>query len=193
VRTSEVDGGVRVESNDPGQTLMKTMEVKASGSSLLVDHTLLNVSTEPIETAAWAITMIRLGGAVLIPVPAKGLDEVGLQASFSLVTWPYTDPGDPRLTFDKSGARVSVEEGPTFKVGVSSLLGRVEYFLGDLRFTKTIEPYDPRERYADLGADIQVFVGSGFCEIETLGPLRNLEPGESVSHREMWEAGSTAG
>jgi len=193
VLTSELDGGVRVESNDTGQTLMKVMEVRPSGSSLIVDHTLVNVSSESVETAAWAITMVRLGGAVVIPVPERGLDEVGLQASFALVAWPYSDPADPRLTFDKSGARISVEEGPTFKVGVSSLLGRVEYVLGDLRFTKTIEPYDPTERYADLGAVIQVYVGSGFCEIETLGPLRNLTPGDSVTHREVWEVGSTTG
>jgi hypothetical protein len=137
--------------------------------------------------------MIRTGGTVLVPAPPDGLDGAALQASFSLVTWPYTDPGDPRLTFDNSGVRVSVEDGPTLKVGVPSLLGRIDYVLGDLTFTKTIEPYDPRERYADLGAVIQIFMGSGFCEIETLGPLRNLEPGQSASHREVWEVRSTAG
>ena len=42
--------------------------------------------------------------------------------------------------------------------------------------------------YADRQAVAQVFVNDAFCELESLGPLVRLEPGESVEHREVWEA-----
>jgi hypothetical protein len=33
----------------------------------------------------------------------------------------------------------------------------------------------------------QFYLGDAFCELETLGPLATLQPGESVAHREVWK------
>lgn len=193
VRVSGVEGGVRVESDDPRLPFTKTMEVRASGDRLVVDHTLVNASSEAMEVAAWGITMVRPGGRILIPAPRAGLDEHGLQARFALVTWPYTDPNDARLVFDDGGVTVSATKGDALKVGAASLVGEVTYVIEDTHFIKRIEPFDPNERYADLGAVIQTYVGHGFCEIETVGPLRTLGPGQLVTHREVWEIGSASG
>ena len=46
---------------------------------------------------------------------------------------------------------------------------------------------DESATYADLAAAAQVYTGATFTEIETLGPLVDLEPGGSVEHRERWE------
>jgi hypothetical protein len=187
VRVSAIDGGVRVESDDPRLTLTKAIEVHALGDVLVVDHILVNGSDQPIEAAAWGLTMVRPGGTVRITAPHVGLDEAGLQARFAMVTWPYTDLHDPRLTFDHSGVEVEATGDESVKVGAVSLDGQVRYSVDGLTFVKRTEPFDPSRRYADLGAVIQTYVGHGFCEIETVGPLHLLSPGEAVTHRETWE------
>jgi hypothetical protein len=40
--------------------------------------------------------------------------------------------------------------------------------------------------YADRGAAIQVFLSDDFCELETLGPLREVAPDGVSTHRERW-------
>ena len=40
--------------------------------------------------------------------------------------------------------------------------------------------------YVDRGAAIQVFLSDGFCELETLGPLREVAPNDVATHRERW-------
>jgi hypothetical protein len=48
---------------------------------------------------------------------------------------------------------------------------------------------DTSATYPDLGAAIQVFVCDDFCELETLGPLRDVAPGDVARHRERWLLG----
>jgi len=187
VKVSRLDGGLRVESDDPRLPVVKTLEIRSVGDRLLVDHILVNQTPEPIEVAAWGLTMVRPGGTVSIPAPDHGLGEEGLQARFSVVTWPYTDLRDPRLILDQSGISIDVSDGPQFKIGAGNYAGRVEYTMGRTTFVKSVDRYDPKERYVDLGAAIQVYMGHGFCELETVGPLRSLDVGESLTHRETWE------
>jgi hypothetical protein len=189
VRTSSIEGGVRAESDDSRLMLAKAIEVTADGDRLVIDHTLVNRSSESREVAAWGLTMVRRGGRILIPAPEVGLDERGLQARFAVVTWPYTNMQDERFTFDDDGVAVTADGDVPFKIGVTSLQGLVTYEVGDISFHKRIEPFDPGQVHVDLGAVIQVYVGGGFCEIETLGPLRRLAPGDLITHREVWEIG----
>lgn len=186
VRIVTTADGIRVVSDDPRLTFEKTMHVRAIGESLVIDHVLSNRSADSIEAAGWAITMIRAGGTVVMPAPRTGLDEDGLQARFALVTWPYTDLADKRLEVANDGVRVHIAGVPTLKVGVPNLRGWVVYVIDGLAFVKWTRRHDLRSRYADFGASIQTFVGHGFGEIETLGPLTFLEPGASLTHREVW-------
>ena len=42
------------------------------------------------------------------------------------------------------------------------------------------------ERYPDFGVNNEVYVEGEYLELETLGPLQCLEPGDSSSHVERW-------
>jgi hypothetical protein len=39
-----------------------------------------------------------------------------------------------------------------------------------------------------LGCTFETFTNADFLELETLGPLTTLAPGQSVSHTERWTA-----
>ena len=148
-----------------------------------MDHEIRNASRAPITLAPWAITQFPLGGQVIVPAST---DVTGPQADRSLVLWPYTDPGDARVHLALDDVRVDAVPGARrLKIGVAPSRGRVSYRRGGDVFEKHVV-VDPSASYADLGAAIQVFVCDDFCELETLGPLREVAPDAAARHRERW-------
>jgi len=45
---------------------------------------------------------------------------------------------------------------------------------------------DPTKTYPDMGACFEMFANADVLELETLGPLTKLAPGESLRHVERW-------
>ncbi|MGZ8604125.1 MAG: hypothetical protein ACXWX9_05150 [Actinomycetota bacterium] len=179
----ELEGGVRVDAPADGAGLVKSIEIRPEGGGFVLHHALRNASDATMTVAPWAITQVRLGGEVAFPL---GGEREGLQASSSLVLWPYTDLADPRIR--SSGGEVFVDArpaGPRFKVGAAPGTGHVRYRLGGSVFEKRAD-VDAGASYADRGAGVQVYLCDEFCEMETLGPLRALPPGEVATHRERW-------
>jgi hypothetical protein len=108
------------------------------------------------------------------------------QADRSLVLWPYTDLTDPRIGVGADEVRVVASpHDPATKVGVAPSDGVVSYRTGAHVFEKRID-VAPGATYPDRGAAVQVYLGGGCCELETLGPLRALASGERAEHRERW-------
>ncbi len=179
----EVDGGVRVEAPADGAGLVKAIEVRASGDDWVVDHAIRNASDVAITIAPWAITQLRPGGVARLPLGEVG---TGLQADRALVLWPYTRLDDPRVAIEADAVRIHAVPGAgPFKVGAAPGHGRVSYERAGERFEKQVD-VDPAATYADRGAAVQVYLNDAFCELETLGPLRDVEPGGTVEHRERW-------
>ena len=165
--------------------LVKKMILSGGPDGVVVDHELVNAGANTIELAPWALTQLPLGGLAIVPVSGPP-DEYLLSASSSLVLWPYTDLADPRVTWDQAGLLVRAEPGPPFKVGTGPAPGRLGYMMEGHLFTKQVPPAESA-RYPDRGAIGQFYLGDAFCELESLGPLSVLNPGESVTHREVWE------
>ncbi|MEO8422924.1 MAG: hypothetical protein ABI595_03320 [Actinomycetota bacterium] len=179
----EVEGGVRVEAPPDGADLIKAIEVRGTDAGWTVDHEIRNGSGAQVTLAPWAITQFPLGGQVVVP---SSTDAMGPQADRSLVLWPYTDPGDVRLHLAHDELRIDAAAGARrLKIGVAPSRGRVSYRRGGGVFEKHVV-LDPSASYPDRGAAIQVFVCDEFCELETLGPLRQVEPGDVARHREGW-------
>ncbi len=47
--------------------------------------------------------------------------------------------------------------------------------------------HDETRQYVDMDASGQVYSHPDFTELETLGPLTDLAPGEAAVHHEDWE------
>jgi hypothetical protein len=179
----EVDGGIRVEAPPDGAGLVKAIEVRASGDGWIVDHAIRNASEAPVTISPWAITQLAPGGVARLPL---GGGATGLQADRALVLWPYSSLRDPRISFEADAIRIRAMPGAgPLKVGAAPGDGSVRYERAGERFEKRTE-VDPAATYADRGAVVQVYVNDAFCELETLGPLREVEPGATVEHRERW-------
>lgn len=163
--------------------LVKEIRLTGVEDRLVVDHRIVNEGGRPLALAAWALTQFRLGGVALVPL--RSVTPDGLQADRSVVLWPYTDPTDARIAWTSDVVVVAAEAGRKVKLGVGPRPSRLGYFLDGRLFVKEIPDQGPGP-YPDRGAVGQVFVEEAFCELESVGPLTALAPGESVSHRETW-------
>jgi hypothetical protein len=183
------DFSVRLTPAAEGENgVQKTLEfsLAAERAEVSVVHTLTNTGPWTIELAPWALTVMAPGGTAIIPLPEKQSHTDVLVPDFPLVLWPYTDMRDPRygwgrryLTFSQDPQR-----GPG-KFGLPVALGWVAYQLDDLLFVKYFD-YDPSARYPDYGCNFETFSNEEMLEVESLGPMTLLAPGESVEHVETW-------
>lgn len=184
--TVEESGGT-VTATRRGEGATVALAVSVEGSSVRVDHRLVNEGTGPVQAATWGITQFALGGAAVLPYGTRAPDPNGLQASGSLVLWPYTDLADPRLRLDGGAAVVAGAPRPEaddqrLKLGADGRRGWLAHVHGDdvviVRHWRTAGAPHP-----DRDAAAQVFVEDRFVEVETLGPLVELAPGGATGHR----------
>ena len=156
--------------------LVKEIRISLDDDELIVEH---KVTFARIPMAAWGITQLTLGGtAILAP---SGADTAPLP-NRSIVLWPYSDVGDRRLSITDDLIAIEASGDSPVKIGVGPEPARLGYFHRGWLFEKWAEA-DTGE-VPDLGAKSQVYVGQGFCELETVGTLR--PPREPALLAERW-------
>jgi len=168
----------------------KTMRVGFEEGAAVIEHRLVNHSLSDIEVAPWAITQLVPGGRAILPLDREQLDQHALQASGSVVLWPYTDMSE--LRFRSEYIEIGDVKLLPLKVGVRLRSGWLAYAIGTNLFTKqVVQTSNDESRHVDLGAVGQCYVAANFVELETLGPLGVLSPGESITHAETWRQFTT--
>jgi hypothetical protein len=183
----ETAGGLRLTGTVEEPTgIRKSLELAldTDEAALTLTHTLTNAGSWPVELAPWAITQLPLGGSALVPMSAPQLTE--FTPNRSLVLWPYTRFDDPRLERLAEGVRVNGVAAPPLKIGTFVHAGWAAYLRDGVLFVKRFTPR-PGEAHADLGCNVEIYSADAFLELETLGPLERLSPGESSTHVERWE------
>lgn len=185
------DGVRLVQPTEETTGIQKEIELRMSPTAAHVEviHRLTNRGLWPIELAVWALTPMAPGGIAVIPVPTGDRDPFGLLPNRTIALWPYTDMTDERVTWGKEYVllRQSSTAGRPFKVGVSADDGWIAYVRDDICFVKTFE-YKRGAVYPDGGSSVESWTSSdpNMLEVETVGPLTLLQPGETVEHVENW-------
>jgi hypothetical protein len=131
--------------------------------------------------------MMAPGGVGITKFPRRGTHPQELAPTNPLIMWAFTDLSDPRWTFTKKYLILRQEPGNTApqKLGHFNEKTMGAYLLGSDLFVKRCDA-DPSKAYADFGASYETFVNGDFLELETLGPLEEVEPGTMVEHVERW-------
>ncbi|MFN8497084.1 MAG: hypothetical protein U0641_04450 [Anaerolineae bacterium] len=189
-RVEDLAHGVRLlQPAEVSTGIRKTIELRLTPDkpSLTLNHTLTNEGPWPVELAPWAITQLRLGGWVALPQTMGPLDGVGLLPNRQLVLWPYTRLDDPRFSPDDRMIVIEAQAAlPPFKIGYMNRRGWAAYAIDSVLFVKHFTP-QPERDHADFGCNNEVYCNDQFVELETLGPLVRLDPGQSAYHQEIWE------
>jgi hypothetical protein len=71
-----------------------------------------------------------------------------------------------------------------FKFG--GLASWLAYEFNNLVFMKTFS-VDSEQPYPDRGCSAEAYANDDFVELESLSPLKQVEPGQTIHHIEEWE------
>ncbi|MCL4395214.1 MAG: hypothetical protein M1482_10505 [Chloroflexi bacterium] len=190
VSVERIDQGVRLTENKcPGAVTRKSVELRVDPARprVTVRHRIENVGEEPLDLAPWAITQLPLGGLAFLPQAATADPKDQVLPSRNLVLWPYVVWGDPRLEVSQEWVVVRATEADRpFKLGYMNNAGWAGYIQNGTLFLKRFTP-QPNQPHVDLDCNTEVYSYDRFAELETIGPLAHLSPGQTAVHDETWE------
>ncbi len=169
--------------------LQKQMTIKMAetGTGVEVTHKITNIGGFPVEIAAWVLSVMAQGGVGITALPPRGTHPEVLAPTNPLIMWAFTDLSDRRWIFTKK--YLALKQDP--RNNVPQKLGYFNkdiwaaYLLNGEAFVKRCKA-DPSKPYADMGSAFEIFTNADFLELETLGPLEKLNPGDSLTHVENW-------
>ncbi len=177
--------GVTLRSGIDASGLQKEISFCLDENRVLLTHRITWHGSEPIELAPWTITQLPLGGMAILPQSSVA---AGSMPTRSLALFPYASITDQRLELHDDLILVhGSADRKIFKVGSYNPYGWAAYMLEKALFIKRFPVGDFR-MLPDMGSNVEVYVSdSPYLELETLGPLVSLNPGESVTFEETWE------
>ncbi len=187
----EVKDGVLIATEPPepltGFEKQITVKMAGAGADVEVRHRIKNTSAKPVEVAAWALTMMAQKGMGITGFPPRGKHPDVLAPTNPLVMWAFTDLSDPRLTFTKKYLvlRQDPENTVPNKLGHFNTDTWAAYLLGTDLFIKRSRA-ETGKAYPDLGCSFEIFTRNDMLEMETLGPILQLGPGQALEHLEHW-------
>lgn len=170
--------------------LQMELELDDSDAKLKVIHKVTNTGKDSKLFAIWAISPMAPGGIEIIPM---GKLEDGALPNRLFCTWPYTDLSDSRLYIGKEYMSLKQEPGNTYapvNLGYNNPERVAGYLNKGTLFVKRFEAND-KGNYSDMGVAFETFSNEAFLEVESLGELKSVAPGEMSMHVEQWELKDT--
>jgi len=165
-----------------------TIRMAAAGTAVELVHQLRNAGGEPFPLAPWCLTMCAPGGVGIHGLPPRGDYAHNLLPTGPLVLWAYTNFADPRWKLLEK--YVVLRQDPANdtpqKIGSYNPETWGAYLLHGELFVKKARATSAPAAFPDYGCTFETFTNAGFLELETLGPMVDLKPGESVAHTECW-------
>lgn len=167
-----------------------------SGTKVTLLQRITNIGHVPTDLAVWSLTVMAPGGIEVIPLPpkrphpgdvknAKSAADFAPNQLFSF--WPFVDFQDARYGFGTNALtlRQDPKKGAT-KIGLLHKTGGVGYLNGGTLFVKRFGHLAGKP-YPDNGVNYETYTDENMLEMESLGPLTTLAPGQAVEHTETWE------
>ena len=150
-------------------------------------HRLVNHNTWPIQVAPWALSVMAPGGRAIVPLPPRGSHPENLLPTSSIALWAYTHMADARWTWGNQFVFLDqdIHSPAPQKAGFYVVDGWVAYQRGKDLLVKLFD-YHPAAQYPDRNSNVELFTNHQMLEVETLGGLVTLAPGEDVAHKETW-------
>jgi hypothetical protein len=161
------------------------ISVDRTGPGVTIEHRLTNEGDSSLVAAPWALSVMRPGGYAVIPQPQLGSHPADFVPNRAIVAWPFTDLADERLRLGPRTIVLTQKKGSPLKFGLRHTAGWAAYLCQGHLFVKSV-PFVEGENYPDLGSNFEAFANAEFLELETLGPLKPLRPGETLLHNESW-------
>lgn len=167
--------------------LHKSIRIEALGNETFkLTHRITNCSPWPVTFAPWAVSVLTRGGIATVPFLPKGQHPRDLLPDNQLVSWPYTDLSLPQWQFrrDYLGIDTATAEIAQ-KIGLSNYANWAAYWQQGGTFVKSAR-VAPNAPYPDRGSALEIFLNESIIELETLAPLQEAQPQQTLEHTEYW-------
>jgi hypothetical protein len=189
VQVKQLKDGVKLTSAVEPNGVQKVVEIHLADAEpkVKVNHTLINHNLWTIPLAVWCLTVMKAGGKVIVPHSARIGHDDQLTPNESFALWGYTKMDDPRWTWCEKYFFLKQDSSSKTcqKIGSLNTNGWAAcYRKGDL-FVKKFD-YNPALTYPDFNCNFETYTDANILEIETLGPMVQLEPGKKTEHLEEW-------
>jgi hypothetical protein len=178
-----------VKEADPVTGIRKEIRIQPSRfeNTLIIDHVLKNESEISITIAPWAITQLKVEGTAILPFNESVEKENPYLPNRSLILWPYSDLYDKRISYSNEYIVVhSALGGGPLKLGIPNSQNWLAYLHNNILFVKITKNHG-KNCELDMGAAGQCYCNDKFIELESLGRLKTLSPGDDIGHREIWK------
>lgn len=189
VHVEPLPGGARfIQREEPENRITKSIDVELlGGHRARITHAIRNGNPWPIELAPWAMTLMAAGSRAIVPQEPYLPHPEYLDPVRTLTLWGYTRMDDPRLDWGRHFMQLREDASVDwkFKLGVQNRQRWIACWVHGWLVIRTFG-FDPLARYPDAGCNCEIFTMPGFLEVETLGPLQLLQPGQDVRHEEIW-------
>ena len=177
-------------SNAPNEQLpirkVMTVALDPASTRVTVTHRAENCGAVAHEVATWGLSVMAAGGIEIIPLPPLGEHPRDLLPNRAMTLWAFTDMTDPRWRWGQRFITLRQgDAGPT-KIGLAHRERWIAYQRDTSLFVKSID-YREGATYPDFGCNFETFTNEEMLEVEALGPLVRLAPGESTEHSERWQ------
>ncbi len=180
-----------------GITLERDIEVRPGSSSVQLRHTMRNTSKRPVRWSIWQVTQVDAGQGLDIFVPAEGFRQILGDSPYQKVNFDAAEK-KLHLVYDYQVAKFAVRAHQGWLAVLDRSRGKV--------FVE-IFPISREAEYPD-GAPVALWIsGDGtftihgeptvmtdgingcdpYIETEVMGPLTEMEPGESCELRVSWK------
>lgn len=186
VRWTAVEDGVWLhQAEDPWLRVKKSVGIRyLTDGRVTVIHRVENTGIAPRSCAAWAVTTVAPGGRAMVPL-LRDLSVV-YNPTGIVSLWCDTNLHDPRLHF--TGDSLTATHQPLreyLKLGLSLRAGCATLENRGQRFVKEF-PWEESANYPDGGCNFELYLCEHMMELESLGPIMTLQPGETAEHSEIW-------
>jgi hypothetical protein len=164
--------------------LRRCMEIDfdTERSAFVIRHRLENAGATRWQGAPWSITCVLPAGNVIIPTQDQDWRVWAPPGkNYAPACSPQWRRGQNYLAVDPNGT--------VGKIGLCSQEGWIAWRGSGTAFVISGPSFDAKAKYPDGGCNVELYTCQHYLELETLGPLTTLEPGQSLSHEELWRIG----
>ena len=173
------------QETDPWTGQKKLLKLNFRKDSVDVENIFINDTDKEMVGASWGVNTVDGGGVANIDFAGTDPGDYVPRRVVSL--WADTSVHDSRLQFGKHSLTATHKPlTDYFKMGLYCNPGKAVFENKGQRFTLTFGA-GGIENHPDNGCNFELYMAKDFMELETLGVMRTLQPGEAASHTETWQ------
>jgi len=156
-----------------GLRAVRRLSLDPTEPVMRIETTYEKISGEPVTVSVWVISQLRDPVAVFIPVPAHSKFSTGATPTWSVPA--------AFLQHEADWLRFTRDHAATHKTGND---GAILIWAGERQLLRIDLSRIADANYPDDGCSVEVYTNNDpvpYVELETLGPLKTLRPGDRLS------------